>query len=389
MISKLNYRRLKIKRELKTLKKYLYEGAEYATKCFYQTNDQNFLDEAIECYRKIISNSDTPELNALFLRSLLWKEKGELKLQRNDLRNLFLIGGKNHDQSYVWFYYLGVSYNQSKHFKNAEKYIKKSINLYRVGDISLVKIYEMLGWVYHNMGNSKKALKKLKFAEKLMNKNKKIESSVFSSFGFVYREENNFKLAETYYKKFIKYEKKNPDGWYNLGLVYSDQGKTLKKDIHYKNAIYVFVQCLEYEKEKYKKQDTLFMLGKCYEKINELKTSIKYYTKCTKMNTAVKANVYKRRGKVYKKLREYKKAKKDFHISIKLDPQYYKTKLQKILDRLSMPKKKIRLMPSKNYISETDEEKYISETDEEEESLLKKRKRQYKLSYPVNKKMKI
>ena len=133
--------------------------------------------------------------------------------------------------SFSFYYEISYIYTMVGDLKKALAYANKCIFIDKDDSLG----YYRKGWAYYNVGNYDKAKPLFITAE-----NKKCEyADMYTSLGYIYQLENNFEKAKAYCEKAIKYDKKDPDGFSQLGNIYA----ALKSD--YKTAI-------KYYKKAYK-----------------------------------------------------------------------------------------------------------------------------------------
>ncbi len=208
---------------------------EYGLKAFKYDCD----DDATMC-RQISEMYNSPEINN-HLKSLeyaqkaieiapkhafSWYWKGWIYYTKDDFKNALKYYLKSESlglQEHYLYFEISYCYSMLDNLDKALEYANKSIFLekeYYLG-------YYRKGFAYFLVGQEKQAKESFLQAEKLGFE----DVEMYSKLCFIYAQEDNIDKALEYANKAIKYEKRNPEGYYFRAHVYSYK-------LHdYKNAV--------------------------------------------------------------------------------------------------------------------------------------------------------
>lgn len=178
--------------------------------------------------------------------------------------------GKHLESSFTDYYYnlkdehdkkiwvkIGNNYNKLGEYKKA---IAACINSLKIHsqyleqfspaaktDIIGSKAWTNLSVAYHGLGDNKKAFESLKESLKCNRSN----ISSWKYLGYLHYETENFKRSIKAYKRVVKFDANDFEGWYNLARSFFKEGKVvdaIKANTHCLNINSQFDQALEFQK---------------------------------------------------------------------------------------------------------------------------------------------
>ncbi len=333
---------------------YVHRGADFA--------DQGNLNQAIECFQKateINPNIPMAWTNISVIYGRMKKESEAISAAKTAIKidpgteqawkvlavsyreigkpyeaiNAFKEAVKLNPNSEYW-YEIGTIYGNLKNFPEAEKYLKKAVNL----NPQLYQAWGNLGFAYEEMGDLKNAIScyqrslkinsksvvalnglatvylslnnlklALNYGIKATNENPNSDES-WTHLGVIYRHLKDNERAIQAYEKALSI-KDRPDTWFSLGNAYFDE-KNIKKSLDcYKKAV-------KFKPDYDKAWENM---GYTYDSIGKWKDAIKYYKKTLEINPR-KYSAWINMGVTYGKKRKHKDALECFQNALKFNP---------------------------------------------------------------------
>ncbi|MBA4196416.1 MAG: hypothetical protein C0459_02575 [Chitinophaga sp.] len=265
-------------------------------------NNRGFMFNEIEDYKSAIADFE----NAIKFDSLNHEayanESTSYNMLDNSLMATILINKaiKLDTNNYQYYKLRGdIKYSEEK-FDSAIINYKKSISLKR----DYLQLYTLIARIYEEKNRT--AIKEAN----------NIDSSIKKDF-------NQLTFASSFYRN-----RDSAEAILTLLVERFPQNKLLifnraefyRRNFLYDKAIPDYLQGLNDNKEKNKKEESLSNLANCYDGIGDYNNAIKYYTESIRVKPNVIA--FANRGRRYKKLNNFKQAISDEENAIKLDSTY-------------------------------------------------------------------
>ena len=226
----------------------------------------------------------------------------------------------NEDESTEIFNNIGVSYSNLNDYQNAEKYLKKALEL----NPNLPQIYLNMSDVYYRQKEIAFAIDCLRAGEIALPENTVIPHYLAR----ILMEDAQQDLAIDELDKILELEPENYDAYYDLARIYFDMG-------NWEAAISNFENILEFKDQN---ELIYFYLAEAYEANDEIDKAISNYLKSTAVNNHFHP-AFKKLGMLFMARGDFDDAIEYFEDYTKFDiPDEEKETVQKLIDRIKCQK---------------------------------------------------
>lgn len=242
------------------------------------------------------------------------------KKSYNEAIDAFHVVLENEEESAEILNNIGVCYSNIGDFKNAEKYLKKALDI----NSMLPQIYLNMSDVYYKQNEVALAIECLRAGEVALPDNMVIPHYLAR----ILMDDAQKDLAIDELEKILEYEPENYDAYYDLGRIYFEMG-------NWDAAIDNFENILEFKDQN---ELIYFYLAQAYEANDEIDKAISNYLKSTAVNNHFHP-AYKKLGILFMARGDFDDAIEYLEDYNKFDiPDEEKETINKLIERIKIQK---------------------------------------------------
>jgi len=259
--------------------------------------EQNRIEEAIQCLKRIISNSSDVFPLTYILLTNLYIEKGEPESAEKILQSALIIKNEVSEIHSG----LGFIHEKRGDMEKAEKEYLKALELNPLEFSAISRIFSL----YISQDRPQEAEKVIQKAASLPD----IPNNTLYDWGVMCFQHKRFNLAEKIFKDLLQKTPKNPNVMVNLGFCYASQGRL-------EEAKSMLEKATKEMPDNYK---VLYNLATLYANTGEPEQALKYYKRALKAGEPT-PQIYSAIGKVYFRLGDKHSSLEMLRESLQLNP---------------------------------------------------------------------
>jgi predicted AlkP superfamily phosphohydrolase/phosphomutase/Tfp pilus assembly protein PilF len=259
--------------------------------------EQNRIEEAIQCLKRIISTSSDVFSQTYILLTNLYIEKGEPESAEKILQSALVIK-KEVSEIHSG---LGFIYEKSGEMEKAEKEYLKALELNPLDFSAISRIFSL----YIIQNRPQEAEKVIQKVASLPD----IPNNALYDWGVMCLQHKRFNLAEKIFKDLLQKTPKNPGVMVNLGFCYASQGRIEEAKSIIEEAT----------KEMPDNPKVLYNLGTLYVNTGEPEQALRYYKRALKAGEPT-PQICNALGKVYFRLGDKHSSLEMLRKSLGLNP---------------------------------------------------------------------
>ncbi len=260
-------------------------------------DQQNRIEEAIQCLKKIISTSSDVFPPTYILLTDMYIRKGEFETAEKILQSALVL------KKEVSEIHSGLGFINEKrgHVNKAEEEYRRALELNSLDVNAISRLFSL----YINLNRLQEAenliLKVLSISD--------VPTRILNDLGIMCHQKKKYDLAEKIFKNILQRSPRSPGVMVNLGFSYASQGKV-------KEAKAMFEKAVE---EMPDNPRVLYNLGALYANTGELKKALACYQKALEIGEGT-PQIYNAMGKAYFRLGQKRSSLEILRKSLQLNP---------------------------------------------------------------------